>query len=966
MPEAQKERKYEIHIPGQAKGTVVGDYATVTNIFEMTHPPAGIPFQAPPLPAHFVPRPEVSDTLKTRLLADEPTDPGVLVISAIHGLGGIGKSTIAAALAYDRDVQERFADGVLWVTLGQQPDLLSLLRGWIQALGGNHFRLTTVEMTTSYLRTLLQGKRSLLVVDDAWQIDHVTPFLAGGSSCHSLITTRERLVVKGVGAAAYAMDTMTSEQAVTLLGARLRRALLEDERVAASELARVVGHHPLALELAAMQLGDDISWNELLADLDREIARLESLESPGTDELVDEKITKRLSLRASFNLSLQRLKPELHHAFAWLGVLREDALITQAMATTLWGLEDERTAREWLRVLYDKALILSATPIRVSGRELSAYRLHDLMHDAARDVLTRSKPNGLEVALAQAHSKLLEHYRFKARDGLWHTLTEDGYIHGHLTWHMEKAGKEDEIHALLREETKEGKNGWYETRRRLGQLVGYLEDVERAWLASKLSGIAEIDVQLLYALVCSSVVARAENIEPPLMRSLSKQILSANQALSYARSMSDPARRFDALLAIVPSLDEELQQKVLLEALLEVERVKEAPCYSQRLKRYLLCTKYPAIRDRALDLALSELQAAPNEHQRSKALAKVLRQMPNIADPSAVIEGFSSSLSRTRVLCAIADSIEPRELKQLIVGILNRLDLDDDYAHASSLVQLGKHIPMDLIDELVQACLSVRRHDARAQACIGLAEWLDGNVRDMLLAEGRACADRIVHLDRRVTTLVSLAKTIAEDPETRDLFSKATDVAIHIEQVDLRAQALYQIAKYSSGEIRDYAFEQISGLVDRIGNSRIKGLMCAVLARHDTVKHLAQFLTDLAEGKIQAGEVALIAPGLADAELSSVLDQLSKIANDDARAKAIRSVIPHLPESLLNDAYLMASSIKRRSERARALTELARLFADTEREVILQEALEYTEIIKNDKARFEAISAFCRDLEARF
>lgn len=65
----------------------------------------------------------------------EDTKLGILVVSAIHGLGGIGKSTLAAALAHNPDVQERFSDGVLWTTLGQQPELLPLLSTWIQALG---------------------------------------------------------------------------------------------------------------------------------------------------------------------------------------------------------------------------------------------------------------------------------------------------------------------------------------------------------------------------------------------------------------------------------------------------------------------------------------------------------------------------------------------------------------------------------------------------------------------------------------------------------------------------------------------------------------------------------------------------------------------------------------------------------------------------------------------------------------
>ncbi len=103
----------------------------------------GTPFQAPPLPSHFVARPEVSQDLKKRLIADSTNHLGTLVISAIHGLGGIGKTILAQALAGDPQVQERFCDGILWATLGQQPDVLSLLQGWIVALNDYDYKPTT-------------------------------------------------------------------------------------------------------------------------------------------------------------------------------------------------------------------------------------------------------------------------------------------------------------------------------------------------------------------------------------------------------------------------------------------------------------------------------------------------------------------------------------------------------------------------------------------------------------------------------------------------------------------------------------------------------------------------------------------------------------------------------------------------------------------------------------------------------
>jgi NB-ARC domain/TIR domain len=135
------------------------------------------PRQVQPLPSHFVERPEYSDDLKTRLLTDNRT----LVITAIHGLGSVGKSTLAAAVAHDAEIQTRFCDGILWATLGQEPNVRSLLSGWVQALGDYSFKPTSIEATSLHLRTLLYDKAVLLVVDDAWNTQDAQAFNVGGA-----------------------------------------------------------------------------------------------------------------------------------------------------------------------------------------------------------------------------------------------------------------------------------------------------------------------------------------------------------------------------------------------------------------------------------------------------------------------------------------------------------------------------------------------------------------------------------------------------------------------------------------------------------------------------------------------------------------------------------------------------------------------------------------------------------------
>src|SRR3712207_3777164 len=120
-----------------ASTLVTGDHNTI-HVYHSQRPRPAVAtlFQAPLLPPYFVARPEVMEQLKEHVLSKVAlASPGVLVISALQGQGGIGKSTLAAALAHEPDVAERFPDGVLWATLGQEPDLLSLLSRWIQALG---------------------------------------------------------------------------------------------------------------------------------------------------------------------------------------------------------------------------------------------------------------------------------------------------------------------------------------------------------------------------------------------------------------------------------------------------------------------------------------------------------------------------------------------------------------------------------------------------------------------------------------------------------------------------------------------------------------------------------------------------------------------------------------------------------------------------------------------------------------
>ncbi len=227
----------------------------------------GIPYQSIPLPPYFVPRPDDLSRVRQALLSTEG-GPG-LVMSAVFGMGGIGKTTLAADLVRQADVRDYFEDGILWATLGQNPEVRSLLSQWIIALGDHSFRSSDAGDYQAHLRSLLQSRKMLLVIDDAWSSDHVNWFRVGGDRCRVLVTTRDQGIARAIHATSFDLDVMTPEQSLALITGRLGRPLRGDEQDHAARLAEDVGRLPLALGLIASQAADGIPWGQLREDLRR-------------------------------------------------------------------------------------------------------------------------------------------------------------------------------------------------------------------------------------------------------------------------------------------------------------------------------------------------------------------------------------------------------------------------------------------------------------------------------------------------------------------------------------------------------------------------------------------------------------------------------------------------------------------------------------------------------------------------
>jgi hypothetical protein len=950
-------------------------------LFDQYVTSSNAPFQAPPLPEHFVPRPEVSRDLTDRLLSEKVARPGVLVISAIQGMGGIGKSTLAAALAHDPEVRVRFRDGLLWATLGQQPELLPLLGGWVQALGDYHFKPLAVEATSAHLRTLLQDRSALLVVDDAWDPAHVPPFLVGGPRCRVLVTTREATIAKATGAALYDLDVMTPEQSLALLAGRLGRDLVGTEQDQALALADAVGYLPLALELAAAQVADGISWDELLGDLRAEVARLEALEL-SEDGTVPEAMLKRLSLLGSFSLSLRRLSDPRRRDFAWLGVLPEDVTLAPAMAATLWG-TDERTARTTLRHLRDKALLLPGPP-QPGGTP--TYRVHDLLHDLARRLLTTPaeprRPDewaGLGLTLPEAHAALLGRYRARTRDGLWHTLPDDGYIHNTLAWHLEQAGHAEELHALLREETAEGRNGWFEAREWLGQVAGYLEDVAR--VRRNVEGAFRdrqecraLGQQCRYALIIASLNSLAGNIPSPLLAALVEQgVWSPSQGLAYVRQIPDHSQQAETLARLVPHLEPPQCQQILRETLEAVQAVSDKRRWSEALA---------SLASRLAELghpreALEAAQAIGSEGERSEVLATLAPHLEPTQRQQVLREAWVAAMAiddkprRVRALAALAQHLKPSQRQQVLRKVLvAAMAIDDEPRRVRALASLAPHMEaLGYPREVMEATWTIKWEqdkwaydDGWDQADATAA--LDQRLTDLDQSyEALEVVRAIGNKRQRAGALVSLAPRL-DLPQRQQVLREALEAARVIGDEWQRAGALAALAPHLAelGHPREAL-----KTAQAIGDERRRAEALAALTLHLQPPRCQQVLCEamkvaqaIGDERQRAGTLAALAPHLAElGHPREALEAVRAIGVEWERAKVLATLAPHLQQpqrqQVLREALAAAQAIGDERQRVEALAALAPHLQPPQRQQILREALEMAWSIGDERQQAGAL-----------
>ncbi len=885
-----------------------------------------VPFQAPPLPHHFVTRSEINTELKTYLLTDEASSDAS-DISAVHGLGGVGKSTLVASLANDQDIWKRFPDGVLWVTLSQQPDLTLLLNNWLQTLGDYSFRAIETETISNHLRNILQNKSILLIVDDAWQADHAIPFLVGGPHCHTLITTRDAEVAEDVGARIYNLDVMTEAQSLSLFEKQLGQ-LDNNDHGQAVALAKELGYLPLALELAAAKLKADSSWSALLNIFRKRVANL-------TKFAAKDVTYRNESLRLSLGLSLEALSDDDRSAFMWLGVLPEDIVINPTIATRLWGQLEDPDADKRLHRFQERALLRSVSD------DHPYYILHDLLHEEAKIQLADHI-----MPLPQAHATLLERYKRDTQNNLWHTLDNDGYIYAHLTWHMEQADQIAEIHNLLREENSEGRSGWYQAKDDLKQTEGFLEDVERVWHLAKKEFSIDLSpisfaLQWRYALIIVSLNSLAKSIPPKLMvASIEKNLWTPDQGLTYIRQVPDLRQRAKALAILSPALP----PKNLSQAL-AIARDIDGEQYTAEALAGIACYFPEPIQGQLLEEALNIAQAINNADRQAEALLELVHQSTSTLLPEimTVVRKIEKSDARSKVLMHIAPHLA--ELNRFETALAIMQEIDGSF-YIDGFKKLAPYLVTTMLPEVLTIVQSLDQEIDQLEMRVGLAPCSTETVLQETFAAVLEIKDNTIQLQM----LVDLAPFLPEAQE------EALRIARVIEDEWARCDALARLAPYISEALLPHTImETVDTIKDNIARANaLAGLAprLAELGQFDEALAIIQNIKD----EYQKSDILVkLAPRLPEVGLERLLATVQAIEDEYWRTKAIEGVAPYLPKKLLEDALVMVQVTDDETDRIVTLTNLANHLSQEYREVFLQDILVAVRKIQDSDTRSELL-----------
>jgi DNA-binding SARP family transcriptional activator/Tfp pilus assembly protein PilF len=334
--------------------------------------------------------------LSNALPEDGRARPAAVVISAIAGTAGVGKTALAVHWAHQ--VAHRFPDGQVYVNLrgfdpsGAAMSPSEVLRALLEAFDVAPQRIpATLEGQVGLYRSVLSGKRVLILLDNARDAEQVRPLLPGASGSLVLVTSRTSLsgLIAGGGAHPLTVGLLSADEARDMLAGRAGRRRVAAEPAAAAEIITSCARLPMALAIVAARAAahPDFTLDAVAAELRQARGGLDGFED-------GDPVT---NMRAVFSWSYRTLSPPAAQLFQLLGS-HPGPDITASVAASLVG-ASAREVRPALVELAHAHLLTEQTP----GR----YSFHDLLRAYAGELAHTGEPESIRRA---ATERVLDHY----------------------------------------------------------------------------------------------------------------------------------------------------------------------------------------------------------------------------------------------------------------------------------------------------------------------------------------------------------------------------------------------------------------------------------------------------------------------------------------------------------------------------------------------------------------------------
>ncbi len=380
-------------------------------------------FAVPPLRGDEIDRPGLIAQLEQAVARSSAT--AVSMTTGLWGAGGFGKTTLARLLVHRDEIQQRFSDGVLWITIGEDtdgPELAEKVTNVMRLLGGEQSGLTDPVAAGAQLGRVLGTQRVLLVVDDVWTAAQVEPFLIGGPRTVRLFTTRIRGILPH-SAQLVMVDEMNRSEAHQLLTAGTG----EVSDALATELLAATGQWPVLLGLVNAAVRADLNTGRKAEESMRDI--LEELHTAGPTALdITDAAERHTAVARTMEVSLSRLTDRQRVRYLKLAVFPPDIAIPEPVLRRYWQ-DTAGQTRRYCQRLHELGLVSEYRDDHVG--------LHDVIQAYLREQ-THHRQAELHRALTDAHRDLVPNI-----DGIaawWQLPAEETYMWEWLPTHLHGAG----------------------------------------------------------------------------------------------------------------------------------------------------------------------------------------------------------------------------------------------------------------------------------------------------------------------------------------------------------------------------------------------------------------------------------------------------------------------------------------------------------------------------------------------